>query len=270
MLLGGLPAGSGLQVHDPADARGAVERMRRLHQQVQRLHFRVENEFNTAQRVELTRQLIALRSAYESARRQAEFLTDPFVRRSRQIVEELLREAFPELSGKRFVIHPITSENTYFSSFFSFKEPLLRRNRIYRLGINLQVFRQETLPPWEGVRGILCHELAHSLDYRRRNFFQIWGVLAIFLKPTAHRRFERWADLQAISRGCGPGLKAYRRWVYQQVTTQEEERRRMVYYPPEQIESIEDIRGRCPSAMPQWLIQPPLNPEEIQASECGP
>ncbi|HSR52876.1 MAG TPA: hypothetical protein VLV83_18785 [Acidobacteriota bacterium] len=253
-----------------AEAQRALEEMSRLQDEVQRLHFQVRNETNTAQRVKLQRRLIARRALFLQARQRAVFLTNPFVRHSREVVQALLRQSFPELPSERLSFHPIDSDTTFFNSFFSFSEPFLKRHRTYHIGINPDLFEGQSLPPVEGIRGILCHELAHSLDYQRRTFFGLWGVLAIFLKSDSNRRFERWADLQAISRGCGAGLVAYRQWVYQQVSPQERERRQHVYLPPQHIEAVEEVRSNCPSAMSELLQAPPLSLEAIQAAGCSP
>jgi Zn-dependent protease with chaperone function len=84
----------------------------------------------------------------------------------------------------------------------------------YLVFVNPRVFEMQA--PEEGVRAIIAHELAHLVYFKRRKRVRLVGLVRL----TSNRftaKFERWADLKAISLGYGEGLKEYRQWLYSNV-----------------------------------------------------
>lgn len=89
-----------------------------------------------------------------------------------------------------------------------------RDRRTYQVFINSArnfdgVFFND-VPP-KGQIGILAHELAHILDYRNKNFFQIIGTGLRFASNKARASYEQSVDLLTIHKGFGEHIY---RWTY--------------------------------------------------------
>ena len=81
-------------------------------------------------------------------------------------------------------------------------------------------------------------------------------------------RFERRADLEAISRGYAEGLKTYRQWLYQHVSgtklgTKLKEKQQ-TYFSPTEIDVPASVIETCPGLLQFWMKNPPLNLKEIE------
>jgi hypothetical protein len=80
-------------------------------------------------------------------------------------------------------------------------------------------------------------------------------------------RFERWADLVAIARGYGEGLKEYRRWLYQNVPARNLKEKKRDYFSPEEIDAILSEEQKRPGRITYWLKHVPGNLGEILADK---
>jgi hypothetical protein len=128
--------------------------------------------------------------------------------------------------------------------------------------VNPQVFARGA--PDVGVRAILAHELAHVLYFKTRNRLKLLGLVRLASKTSTHR-FERWADLQAISRGYGEGLKEYRKWVYRNIPASNLAAKRLTYFSPDEIDAILFASRARPDLLAYWLKHVPLNLDQIVA-----
>src|SRR6266404_1250315 len=128
--------------------------------------------------------------------------------RARILVNEVISASYPELKGTEIQIKLFDSKSDYFKARFGIPQFFFGRMQ-YLVFVNPRVFDRGA--PDAGVRAILAHELGHVLYFKTRNRLKLLGLVRLASKAST-QRFERWADLQAISRGYGEGLKEYRQW----------------------------------------------------------
>lgn len=75
--------------------------------------------------------------------------------------------------------------------------------------------------------------------------------------------FERGADLQAIKRGYGAGLKEYRTWLYQNIPAKQIAAKKRNYFSPEEIDLILKATQKKPQLFDFWRKNIPRNAAEI-------
>ena len=126
------------------------------------------------------------------------------VEKTKRIVAEIVDKSFPELQRTKIEIKIFRSGSNFFKSQFSISRFLTFQKLRYVIFVNPEVYRRAA--PEDGIRSILAHELAHILYYKRKNRFQLFG-LARLADHDFTADFERKADLEAIARGDGEGLK---------------------------------------------------------------
>lgn len=236
----------------------------RLKKGIRALELRWREEFNMTERTKLLIRLNSKREDYRRLRQKIEFRSNPYLQRAISLVDEIVERSYPGLRSKRFSFHPLAGDSAFFSSFFSFSEPFLKRNRTYRLGVNLDAFRAEDTLPDSAMRAILAHELAHSLYFSQRNFFRVFGVVRIFISKKQLYRFERRADIVAISRGYAVGLIEYREWIYGRIPGEALESKKKTYLTPDEIRLVDEALRNHPQLLDGWLRRPPLDREEIE------
>ena len=181
--------------------------------------------------------------------------------RARVLVNELISTSYPELKGTAIQIKLFESKSDYFKARFGIPQFFFGRMQ-YLVFVNPRVFDQGA--PDAGVRAILAHELGHVLYFRTRNRLKLLGLVRLASKASTHR-FERWADLQAISRGYGEGLKAYRQWVYRNIPASKLAAKRLTYFSPDEIDAILVASRVRPDLLAYWLKHVPLNQDQITA-----
>ena len=180
-----------------------------------------------------------------------------------KIVAEIVEKSFPELRGAAISVETFDSSSDYFQSRFSFSRFLTFRRFRYVIFVNPQVFEKNA--PIEGVRAIVAHELAHVAYYRRHNRFELFGLAGLQLQSFAVR-FERGADLQAIKRGYGAGLKRYREWLYEHIPHEKIAVKKRDYFSPAEIDLMLDARQEKPGLIDYWIKNVPRNGQEIESS----
>jgi len=186
--------------------------------------------------------------------------------RAQALVESVIVSSFPELSRTDIRLREFQSKSDYFRTRFSVARYLSFTRMRFFIEINPQVFALNA--PEEGVRAIIAHELEHVVYLSRRNRLRLLS-LARLGSADYKTRFERRADLGAISRGYGSGLRSYREWLYPNIPASAVAEKRRDYFSPEEIELIEVIRRRRPEMLGFWSKHVPRNIDEIrrQASE---
>jgi len=183
-------------------------------------------------------------------------------------VRSLVQEAYPELNAESLTISTFSEPDSYFQSNF---EPLslLNAHPVYKIQYNPLIW-QKQCPP-EAIKGILAHELAHTLDYHQGKIPGLFLLLNQIRLYPGLRRYERRTDLQAIYRGYGQGLKRYRDWIYAQLSLEERIRKQEIYFTPTEITLIENAfklaekSNQREALFQYWYAQTPLNQSEIQA-----
>ncbi len=182
------------------------------------------------------------------------------IKETRKIVDEIIQAAYPELAKVDIQIKAFNDDADYFRTLLSFKRFLFGQRMQYFIRVNPRLF--ELAAPEEGVRAILAHELGHVFEFHQQNRMKLLRLVRLMSK-TYTARFERRTDLQAISRGYGAGLKAYRVWLYQHVPAKKLAEKQRNYFSPEEIEAIEMQLKANPSRLAYWFKHVPLKLEDI-------
>src|SRR5262249_24884092 len=124
----------------------------------------------------------------------------PLLERMRSIVDELIASSYPELRGVEIHLSLFNNDTDYFRTRFGIPQFLFGRRMRYLIRVNPEVGLHHA--PEAGLRSILAHEMAHILYFKAGNRARLLG-LARLASNGFTARFERWTDLQAISRGYG-------------------------------------------------------------------
>ncbi len=182
------------------------------------------------------------------------------IERTRSMVEEIRARSFPELRNAEIKIKTFDSSSDYFRSRFGWPQFFFGRMRCILL-VNPDVFGRNA--PEEAIRAIIAHELAHALYYKKGNRLRLFGLIRLISRDFT-AGFERAADLQAISRGYGEGLKQYRSWLYRNVPQEKLGEKKRNYFSPEEIDAIISATERRPELMREWLRRAPRNLSQIE------
>jgi hypothetical protein len=178
------------------------------------------------------------------------------IEKTQKIVAEIVEKSYPELKDKRIEIKSFASKSDYFQSRFTFGRFLTFRRMNYIIYVNPKVY--ELNAPENGVRAILAHEIGHILYYSRKNRVQLLGLVNLSTKDFT-QKFERRTDLEAIKRGYGEGLIAYRTWLYENIPLKSVDAKKRNYFTPEEVSAI----MKRPEKIAAWQKNVPKNLAEI-------
>lgn len=181
--------------------------------------------------------------------------TNP-IEKTQKIVAEIIEKSYPELINERVKVQKFKSDSDYFQSRFSFTRFLTFRRPEYIIFVNPKVY--ELNAPENGVRAIIAHEIGHILYYSRKNHFQLLGLVNLSTAGFT-QKFERRTDLEAIKRGYGEGLMAYRNWLYEHIPANKVAAKKRNYFTPEEILAI----MKQPEKIDGWKKKVPKNLSEI-------
>ncbi len=182
------------------------------------------------------------------------------IERTRSMVEEIRASSFPELRNVEIQIKAFDSPSDYFRSRFGWPQFFFGRMRCILL-VNPAAFERNA--PDSAIRAIIAHELAHALYYKKGNRLRLVGLIRLVSKDFS-ARFERGADLQAIRRGYGEGLKQYREWLYRNVPSRKLEEKKRNYFSPQEIDAITLAVMKRPELMAEWMRRAPRSLSQIQ------
>jgi hypothetical protein len=115
------------------------------------------------------------------------------------------------------------------------------------------------------VRSILAHELAHVDELKRGKRIRLFRLAAL-LSRSGSARFERRADLNAIVRDYGSGLKVYRSWLYKHIPPEKITEKRRDYFSPEEIDAIMAAASQRPDLFDYWIHHVPMNLAAIHSA----
>lgn len=154
--------------------------------------------------------------------------------RAMKIVAELVEESFPELVDIKLTPKAINNPSVFLATDIDALS-ILSGDREYTLYLNQKLMTQPISDL--ALKGILAHELVHFNDYEKMNAFE----LAVFyVRILADARFEaeyeRATDLQSFERGYAIGIKAFRFWLYDQITPKAKALKEINYYTPAEID----------------------------------
>ncbi len=185
------------------------------------------------------------------------------VNRTRMLADKVIAASYPELKDADVGIKPFHSRADYFKARFGVPQFFFARMR-YLVFVNPRVF--ELQAPEAGVQAIIAHELAHVVYYKKGNRVRLLGLVRLTSKRFT-ARFERWADVKAISLGYGEGLKEYRRWLYANVPGSKLKEKQRNYFSPDEIDAILSASRNRPELLEHWLKHVPLSLKEILAAK---
>jgi hypothetical protein len=181
--------------------------------------------------------------------------------RARRLMVAVRNASYPELKDADIQLGLFHSQSDYFRTRFSLSRFFFWRKMRYVLEVNPNIFNSDVSEA--GLRAIMAHELGHVLYFKQRKRVRLLGLLRLLsAKYTA--RFERWTDLQAISRGYGPGLIAYRQWLYQHIPSHSLAEKKRDYFSPDEITAILHLSRNKPQLLSYWFSHVPLDLEAIK------
>ncbi|MGE4106431.1 MAG: hypothetical protein AB7F66_04400 [Bacteriovoracia bacterium] len=173
---------------------------------------------------------------------EAEPIAPLTLRRLEALLRQVIQESYPELVPLRISLKPMRSKEDFFKSDVE-AITLVRskENRHYRVFFNEKLFQDS--PSEAAIRAILAHELSHIQDYYQKYAGRMIRFALWYLTSDASQ-YEHATDRTAIDLGYARGLKAYRAWLYKQLTPKIEAKKRRVYYTPEEIDELIGTRQR--------------------------
>ena len=180
------------------------------------------------------------------------------------MVREVKAKSFPELARVDLRVRSFRSPSDYFRTRFSLSRFLLLREMRYFVDVNPAVFEHQAPP--DGVCAILAHELVHVVSLRRGNRIRRFG-LARLLSKRHTLKFERGADLGAIHRGYGNGVKSYRVWVYAHIPPGKLQQKLHNYFSPEEVAAIQKDLQERPDLFEYWSEHVPTSLQEIERAK---
>jgi hypothetical protein len=177
------------------------------------------------------------------------------------VIQEVKAESFPELTRVDLRVRSFHSQADYFRTRFSLSRFLLLMRMQYLVDVNPALFQDQA--PSDGVCAILAHELVHVVSLSHGNRIRRFGLVRLLSKRQT-AKFERGADLEAIHRGYGDGLRSYRVWVYEHIAPDKLQQKRSNYFSPEEIAEIQTKLQQRPDLYADWSRHVPMNLREIQ------
>lgn len=180
------------------------------------------------------------------------------------VILKVRASSFPELDHVDLRVRAFHSQSDYFRARFSWSRFLLMMPMRYFVDVNPALSQKEA--PSDGVCAILAHELAHVVSLSRGHRIRRLSSIRLISKQYTVE-FERGADLEAIHRGYGQGLKAYRTWVYTHVPPGKLQQKLQNYFSPEEITAIQVKLREKPNLFQCWSRHLPTNLREIQQTK---
>ncbi|GEM_PF-798656 len=186
------------------------------------------------------------------------------IQQTERLIREIIKASYPELANTDVRVKTFSSKSDYFRSSFSFQRFLFGVKMRYVIKVNPRLF--DLNAPADGIRAILAHELGHLYDFKRKNRLRLFGLVRLASKSYT-ARFERWTDLQAIARGYGDGLKAYRIWLYVNIPADKLTEKSRNYFSPEEIDLLQAKLKQNPALLQRWLSHVPMSLDEIESAQ---
>jgi len=189
----------------------------------------------------------------------------------KQIIHKVRQESFPRLSRADIAVYDLRSNSDYLQARFTVSSFFSRKLQ-YLVFFNQEAIRRQA--PADGLRAIVAHELAHISYYEDQSRMGLLSLVGL-LMPSFTTRFERKADLDAITLGYGRGLQTFRTWLYRNIPPSRVAAKKRDYYTPEEIEAIlraemnhSGIMSKFQRCVPRSLVE--INEEVLAPSADCP
>ena len=183
--------------------------------------------------------------------------------KTRAIVLEIAKSSYPEVKTEKLRFKTFRSDSAFFKARFSIARFFTFQKMRHLIYVNPDVYRLDA--PVGGIRAILAHELAHVSYYTRKNRFELLA-LSRLASDGYTARFERRADLEAISNGFVMGLIEYRQWLYKNIPKAKLKGKLRNYFTPDELQVIHDVLKDKPYMLKVWRKQVPRNIDELKNS----
>jgi len=193
--------------------------------------------------------------------------TDPALVDITLLVDSVRATSYPQLKDEQITLREMHSDHIYFESRFTFTSFFFSPRLHYIISYNPEATAKQI--PADGLRAIVAHELAHIDYYAKQRRMGLIGLTRLASAPFA-ARFERSADLEAISLGYGPGLASFRTWLYRNIPAAWMDEKKRDYFSPEEIDAILTAARQSPQIMGKFTACVPRNLTEIQAEANAP
>lgn len=172
-----------------------------------------------------------------------------------------------ETNGRRrkfkLTFHTLNNPQYYFQSNFTIGRVLFGIPH-YKIQVNPFVFDKGISD--NALRGVLAHELMHSIDYYTGS--TIRSIIPIGVKVSLkkkRRQYERKTDLRIVLLGYGQDIIEYKNFQYPLLNKKQLKKKKLEYLTPEEIIFIESIRFKYPELINIWLNKKiPLNLKSFQ------
>jgi hypothetical protein len=154
--------------------------------------------------------------------------------RALKMVDILIEESFPELKGVSITPKLIQNPAIFLATDIEISSVLMGE-REYVLYLNKRLW---THPISDlALKGILAHELVHFTDYEKMNPLELAAFYIQYLLSDEYgAKYERATDLESFDRGYAIGIKAFRFWLYEQITPEAKALKETNYYTPAEID----------------------------------
>lgn len=154
----------------------------------------------------------------------------------RELIDQLIKEEFPELEYVNLSIRFFKSDAYYLATWIKpFSIVRKPKNRGYIVKINENLF--DCPPPRAALKAIMIHELQHIYDYYTMKSGKLINLIAsIGLSHKERAIYERNTDLETMKKGYTKGLMEYRKWIYAKISGTDLLTKKLFYWTPCQMQ----------------------------------
>lgn len=157
-----------------------------------------------------------------------------FIETTLTATERLIAAHFPLLEGTELKVQGIDSASVFLATDIAIPS-LFTAKRDYILYLNPTLERNPI--SGKALTAILVHELTHFNDYQKMNIAELAVFyLKILTNPEFNTSYERATDRHVFKLGYADGIKAYREWLYPQLTEKDLAIKLKNYYTPGEID----------------------------------
>lgn len=197
---------------------------------------------------------------------------DVQLERLQAVVDEVRARSFPDLADAAIAVDVLDPDEgaTFFAlSNFGVVEAV-GGARHYQIVLSRRLLELDVNATRPALYAVVAHELSHTVDYEERDAAGLFALLPMLWDERSEEQVEKRTDLEAIARGYGPGLIAYRRWQKTVLDDDSYQKKLQIYYDPVEIELIAAALRSCRGLRVLWRRDPPLTARQVVQQTCLP